>query len=84
MVKKEGVLMETKKVNFKNGDEIITISSIEDFIDIELAVLEDSFYSTPCGKYFRNKVNELEKRPIYWLFNSGKKNGFKCIFRVEN
>lgn len=54
--------METKKVNFKNGDEIITISSIEDFIDIELAVLEDSFYSTPCGKYFRNKVNELETK----------------------
>lgn len=30
-----------------------------------------SFYADHCKTY--------QKRPIYWLFDSGKKNGFKCL-----
>ena len=31
----------------------------------------NDFYADHCKIY--------QKRPIYWLFDSGKKNGFKCL-----
>ena len=34
------------------------------------------FYSDHCNNY---SVIGSGKRPIYWLFDSGKKNGFKCL-----
>lgn len=36
----------------------------------------NSFYSDHCNNY---AVSGSGKRPIYWLFDSGKKNGFKCL-----
>lgn len=36
----------------------------------------NDFYSDHCGIY---SVASSGKRPIYWLFDSGKKNGFKCL-----
>lgn len=36
----------------------------------------NSFYSDHCNSY---AVSGSGKRPIYWLFDSGKKNGFKCL-----
>ena len=35
----------------------------------------NSFYQDHCAVYSGN----AGKRPIYWLFDSGKKNGFKCL-----
>ena len=29
--------------------------------------------------FFDDHVKMYQKRPIYWLFDSGKKNGFKCL-----
>ncbi|SEA17897.1 Eco57I restriction-modification methylase [Oribacterium sp. KHPX15] len=29
--------------------------------------------------FFTDHVKTYQKRPIYWLFDSGKKNGFKCL-----
>ena len=29
--------------------------------------------------FFRDHCQTYKKRPIYWLFDSGKKNGFKCL-----
>ena len=29
--------------------------------------------------FFANHCQTYKKRPIYWLFDSGKKNGFKCL-----
>ncbi len=34
-----------------------------------------SFYTDHCKRY--------QKAPIYWLFDSGKKNGFKCLIYVH-
>lgn len=34
-----------------------------------------SFFSDHCKRY--------QKAPIYWLFDSGKKNGFKCLIYVH-
>lgn len=35
----------------------------------------NDFYTDHCKIY--------QKRPIYWLFNSGKKNGFKCLIYLH-
>ena len=35
----------------------------------------NDFYADHCKMY--------QKRPIYWLFDSGKKNGFKCLIYMH-
>ena len=40
----------------------------------------DNFYSDHCSVY---SVNGFGKRPIYWLFDSGKNNGFKCLIYMH-
>lgn len=35
----------------------------------------DNFFADHCKTY--------QKRPIYWLFDSGKKNGFKCLIYMH-
>ena len=35
----------------------------------------NGFYADHCKTY--------QKRPIYWLFDSGKKNGFKCLIYMH-
>ena len=35
----------------------------------------NDFYADHCKTY--------QKRPIYWLFDSGKKNGFKCLIYMH-
>ena len=35
----------------------------------------NGFYANHCKTY--------QKRPIYWLFDSGKKNGFKCLIYMH-
>ena len=38
-------------------------------------VIRDYF----INKFYQDHVRTYQKRPIYWLFDSGKKNGFKCL-----
>lgn len=33
--------------------------------------------------FFKDHCQIYKKRPIYWLFDSGKKNGFKCIIYMH-
>ncbi|MBQ6828845.1 MAG: BREX-1 system adenine-specific DNA-methyltransferase PglX, partial [Thermoguttaceae bacterium] len=33
--------------------------------------------------FFKDHVQTYQKRPIYWLFDSGKKNGFKALLYVH-
>ena len=33
--------------------------------------------------FFADHVKIYQKRPIYWLFDSGKKNGFKCLIYMH-
>lgn len=40
----------------------------------------NNFYSDHCSNY---SVTGSGKRPIYWLFDSGKKNGFKCLIYMH-
>lgn len=43
--------------------------------DVIRAYFINGFYSDHCKTY--------QKRPIYWLFDSGKKNGFKCLIYMH-
>lgn len=40
----------------------------------------DSFYKDHCDSYTSRGSG---KRPIYWLFDSGKKGGFKCLTYIH-
>lgn len=40
----------------------------------------NDFFSDHCSAY---SVTGSGRRPIYWLFDSGKKNGFKCLIYVH-
>lgn len=40
----------------------------------------NSFFEDHCNIY---SVTGSWKRPIYWLFDSGKKNGFKCLIYMH-
>lgn len=40
----------------------------------------NGFYSDHCADY---AVTGSGKRPIYWLFDSGRKNGFKCLMYIH-
>jgi len=33
--------------------------------------------------FYSDHVKTYQKRPIYWLFDSGKKNGFKCMIYMH-
>lgn len=33
--------------------------------------------------FFKDHCKIYRKRPIYWLFDSGKKNGFKCLIYMH-
>jgi len=44
--------------------------------DIIRSYFVNSFFSDHCDMY---SIFLAGKRPIYWLFDSGKKNGFKCL-----
>ena len=43
--------------------------------DVIRAYFMNNFFIDHCAMYSGN----VGKRPIYWLFDSGKKNGFKCL-----
>lgn len=33
--------------------------------------------------FYADHIKVYQKRPIYWLFDSGKKNGFKCLIYIH-
>lgn len=35
------------------------------------------------NEFYNDHLKMYQKRPIYWLFDSGKKNGFKCLVYVH-
>ncbi|WP_294241970.1 BREX-1 system adenine-specific DNA-methyltransferase PglX [Pseudobutyrivibrio sp.] len=36
-----------------------------------------------CNEFFTDHCKMYSKKPIYWLFDSGKKNGFKCLIYIH-
>ena len=35
------------------------------------------------NEFYADHIKIYQKRPIYWLFDSGKKNGFKCLVYIH-
>ncbi len=35
------------------------------------------------GDFYADHLKAYQKRPIYWLFDSGKRNGFKCLIYMH-
>ena len=48
--------------------------------DVIRSYFLNDFYKDHCATY---SVTGSGKRPIYWLFDSGKKNGFKCLIYMH-
>lgn len=48
--------------------------------DIIRSYFINDFYADHCSTY---SVSGSGKRPIYWLFDSGKKNSFKCLIYMH-
>ena len=40
---------------------------------------EDTIRRYFVNDFYNDHIKLYQKRPIYWLFDSGKKNGFKCL-----
>ena len=40
---------------------------------------EDTIRRYFVNDFYNEHIKTYQKRPIYWLFDSGKKNGFKCL-----
>ena len=40
----------------------------------------NEFYADHCANY---SITNSGRRPVYWLFSSGKKNGFKCLIYMH-
>ena len=36
-----------------------------------------------CDDFYNDHVRLYQKRPIYWMFSSGKNNGFKCLIYLH-
>ena len=72
--------MEFKKIEFQIDDKTYTIASVEDFIDIELAGMEEfnfssNMYNTPCYTYFSKRLEDCRKQ-LEMLFEKNTAESF--------
>ena len=44
---------------------------------------EDTIRRYFISDFYNDHIKIYQKRPIYWLFDSGKKNGFKCLIYMH-
>lgn len=44
---------------------------------------KDVIRSYFLNDFYKDHLKTYQKRPIYWLFDSGKKNGFKCLIYMH-
>ena len=44
---------------------------------------EDAIRRYFVNDFYNDHLKMYQKRPIYWLFDSGKKNGFKCLIYLH-
>ena len=60
--------------------EVLGKKGTESNIDRIRRYFLEEFYDYHCNMY---SITGSGKRPIYWLFDSGKKNGFKCLIYIH-
>ncbi|WP_270440214.1 BREX-1 system adenine-specific DNA-methyltransferase PglX [Acidaminococcus provencensis] len=52
---------------------------IADALDEKGATSREAIRNYFLNDFYKDHLKTYQKRPIYWLFDSGKKNGFKCL-----
>lgn len=52
---------------------------IADALDEKGATSREKIRNYFLNDFYKDHLKTYRKRPIYWLFDSGKKNGFKCL-----
>ncbi|WP_413778053.1 BREX-1 system adenine-specific DNA-methyltransferase PglX [Caproicibacterium sp. XB1] len=52
---------------------------IADALDEKGATSREKIRNYFLNDFYKDHLKTYQKRPIYWLFDSGKKNGFKCL-----
>lgn len=52
---------------------------IADALDEKGATSREAIRNYFLNDFYKDHMKTYQKRPIYWLFDSGKKNGFKCL-----
>ena len=52
---------------------------IADALDEKGTTSREKIRNYFLNDFYKDHLKTYQKRPIYWLFDSGKKNGFKCL-----
>lgn len=52
---------------------------IADALDEKGSTSREKIRNYFLNDFYKDHLKTYRKRPIYWLFDSGKKNGFKCL-----
>jgi hypothetical protein len=56
---------------------------IADALDEKGATPREVIRNYFLNDFYKDHCKTYQKRPIYWLFDSGKKNGFKCLIYMH-
>ena len=94
----DGILPLTEKDYFGAGDiigrlgEFLAVLFGKDYVEENLAFLAEALGKGEprevlrryfLNDFFKDHCRMYKKRPIYWLFDSGKKNGFKALLYLH-
>lgn len=95
---KDGILPITDDEYFEDDIVTLFVKFIETVYGHDTLEDNLKFIADPLGKkgsprevirnyfindFFADHCKIYQKRPIYWLFDSGKKNGFKCLIYLH-
>lgn len=56
---------------------------IADALDEKGSTSREKIRNYFLNDFYKDHCKTYQKRPIYWLFDSGKKNGFKCLIYMH-
>lgn len=67
------------------GDDTLeeNLKFIADALDEKGATSREVIRNYFLNDFYKDHCKTYQKRPIYWLFDSGKKNGFKCLIYMH-
>lgn len=67
------------------GDDTLeeNLKFIADALDGKGSTSREVIRNYFLNDFYKDHCKTYQKRPIYWLFDSGKKNGFKCLIYMH-
>ncbi|MDR0911284.1 MAG: BREX-1 system adenine-specific DNA-methyltransferase PglX [Methanobrevibacter sp.] len=76
-------LVEFLKITFGENTLEENIKFIANALDGGGETYRDTIRNYFLKDFFKDHVKNYKKRPIYWLFDSGKENGFKALIYIH-